>query len=76
MSGIRRNQATSIIKRIYDSNNPDIKYYLGINPDFLNQMGVMTIVPERWSNIMANVWKAMIVRPLKKAMLNMSRMFI
>lgn len=65
-----------LIKRIHDSNNPDIKYYLGINPGFLNQMGVMTIVPVRWYNIIANIWKAMIVRPLKKAMLNTSRMFI
>ena len=47
-----------------------------INPGFLNQMGVMTIVPVRWYNIIANIWKAMIVRPLKKVMVNMSRMFI
>lgn len=68
--------SAALQKRIYESNNPDIKYYLGINPDFLNQMGVMTIVPVRWSNIIANIWKAMVIRPIKKAMFNMTRLFI
>lgn len=63
------------LKRIYTSNNPDIKYYLSINPDFQKQMGVITIVPVRWANIVANIWKAMIIRPLKKALFNFSRFF-
>ncbi len=67
--------STALKNRIYGSNNPDIKFYLSINPGFLNQMGVMTVVPVRWSNIMANIWKAMFKRPLKKAMFNMSRLF-
>lgn len=68
--------AASLQKRIFESNNPDVKFYLNINPDFLNQMGVMTIVPVRWSNIFANIWKAMLLRPLKKAGINISRMLI
>ena len=64
------------LKRIYASNNLDIKYYLDINPDFINQMGVITIVPVRWFNIIANIWKAMIIRPFKKARHSFSRMFI
>ena len=56
----------TLLQRIYASNNPDVLYYLSINPDFQDQIGVMTIIPVGWSNIMANIWKAMIIRPLKK----------
>ena len=56
----------TLLQRIYTSINPDVLYYLSINPDFKNQMGVMTIIPVGWGNIMANIWKAMIIRPLKK----------
>jgi hypothetical protein len=58
--------AHSLIKRILNSGDPDLKYYVKINPEFQNQMGVMTIVPVRWHNIISNIWKAMIVRPMNK----------
>jgi hypothetical protein len=58
--------SAALQKRIYESCNPDVKFYLQLNPDFLKQMGVMTIVPVRWSNIAVNTWKVMIYKPLKK----------
>jgi hypothetical protein len=56
-----------LLDRIYASNDPDVKFYLAQGVNIQQQMGLMTIVPVRWANIAANIWKAMIIRPLKKA---------
>lgn len=55
-----------LLHRIYSSNDPDVKFYLRMNPCFENQMGLMTVVPVRWGNVAANIVKAMIIRPLIK----------
>lgn len=56
----------ALTQRILNSRNPDVQYYLRLNPDFMKQKGVMTIVPVRWTNILANILKAMLLRPFKK----------
>lgn len=64
--------AAALLKRIYSSEDPDVQFYLKMNPDFENQMGLMTIVPVRWSNVMANILKAMVFRPLRKKLRRIS----
>jgi hypothetical protein len=56
----------ALFKRMLESRDSNVKYYFEINPNPQEQMGVMTIVPVRWMNIVANIWKAMIIRPAKK----------
>jgi hypothetical protein len=63
-----------LLKRIYTSEDPDVQFYLASGVDPKQQMGLMTIVPVRWGNILANIWKAMIIRPLKKAGLRLDWM--
>jgi hypothetical protein len=57
----------ALLERIYKSENPYVKFYLAQGVKIEKQMGLMTIVPVRWGNILANIWKAMVRRPLKKA---------
>ena len=66
----------ALIKRIFGSKNPDVKFYLERNPEFTKQMGLMTIVPVRWFNVFANIHKAMVARPLKKTGMGLAKFFM
>lgn len=43
---------TDTLKRIVESNDVFVKYYLSINPKFQEQYGVLTIVPVTWQNVL------------------------
>lgn len=53
-------------QRIYSSKDRNIKYYLKINPDFQQQIGVMTIVPVTWYNVSVSMFRGLLFKPLKK----------
>ncbi len=45
------NMGADILKRITDSKDIYVKYFLSINPRFLEQFGLMVIIPVTWENI-------------------------
>lgn len=53
-------------KRIYESKDRDIKYYLQLNPDFQNQVGIMTLVPVTWYNVSISALRALLIKPVTK----------
>ncbi len=55
-----------LLQRIYASKDPGVQFYLKNIPEVTGEYGLMTIVPVRWTNILANVWLVLAVRPVKK----------
>lgn len=53
-------------KRIFTSKDRDIEYYLRLNRDFQNQLGVMTLVPVTWYNVSVSAARGLIIKPVKK----------
>lgn len=54
------------LQRIYSSTDRHVLFYLSLNQGFLQQAGLLTIVPVSWSNILASATTGLVVKPVTK----------
>lgn len=54
------------VDRINSSNSKNIKLFLEYCPNYLNQEGILAIIPLSFYNISVSIWKCLVERPIKR----------
>lgn len=52
--------------RIFSGKDRDINFYLSINRNFQSQVGVLTIIPVTWYNVLISAIRGLLIKPLEK----------